>query len=55
MRLGDEEMEVSTGDCVVIPPPSPHKLWNPGPDPLALLCCSSPPYSHEDTVVTETT
>jgi mannose-6-phosphate isomerase-like protein (cupin superfamily) len=53
MRLRDEEVDVREGDCVVIPPGASHKLWNAGPAPLALLCCSSPPYSHEDTVVTE--
>ena len=53
LRLGDEEAGVSAGDCVVIPPGARHKLWNPGSEPLVLLCCSSPPYSHDDTVVTE--
>jgi mannose-6-phosphate isomerase-like protein (cupin superfamily) len=53
MRLRDEEVDVREGDCVVIPPGAPHKLWNAGQEPLVLLCCSSPPYSHEDTVVTE--
>ena len=49
MRLGDEESEVTAGDTVVIPPGTPHKLWNTGTDPLRLLCCCAPPYSHEDT------
>lgn len=51
MRLGDEESHVSAGDTVVIPPGTRHKLWNPGPEPLKLLCCCSPPYSHDDTVI----
>ena len=37
IRLGDDERAVRDGDCVVI----------------ALLCCCSPPYSHEDTVLLE--
>lgn len=53
MRLGDEENAVGPGDAVVIPPGTRHKLWNPGSDPLVLLCCSSPPYYDEDTVLTE--
>jgi mannose-6-phosphate isomerase-like protein (cupin superfamily) len=53
MRLGDEESDVRAGDTVVIPPGTPHKLWNPGPEPLVLLCCCSPPYSDEDTVLLE--
>jgi mannose-6-phosphate isomerase-like protein (cupin superfamily) len=52
MRLGDEEAEVAAGDCVVIAPGTPHKLWNAGPAPLVLLCCCAPPYSDDDTVMT---
>jgi mannose-6-phosphate isomerase-like protein (cupin superfamily) len=52
MKLGDEETEVSAGDTVVIPPGMPHKLWNTGAEPLKLLCCCAPPYSHEDTFLT---
>ena len=52
MRLGDEESDVSAGDTVVIPPGSRHKLWNTGTQPLKLLCCCAPPYSHEDTFLT---
>ena len=40
------------GDCVVIPPAAVHKLFNPGTEPLVLLCCCAPAYSHEDTVLT---
>ena len=53
MRLGEEEREVGAGDCVVIPPGTPHKLWSTGADPLVLLCACAPPYSHEDTVLLE--
>ena len=53
MRLGEDETEVSTGDCVVIVPGTPHKLWNPSSsEPLVLLCCCAPPYSDDDTVMT---
>ena len=53
MRLGDEERDVAPGDTVVIPPGTRHKLWNSGDEPLRLLCCCAPAYSHEDTVITE--
>lgn len=54
MRLGEDEQEVRPGDCVVIPPGVRHKLWNPSAEePLVLLCCCAPAYSHEDTVITE--
>jgi mannose-6-phosphate isomerase-like protein (cupin superfamily) len=52
MRLGDDEADVRTGDCVVIAPGTPHKLWNPGAEPLVLLCCCAPAYSDDDTVMT---
>jgi mannose-6-phosphate isomerase-like protein (cupin superfamily) len=52
MRLGDEEFDVTAGDCVVIPPGVRHKLWA-ADDELVLLCCSAPAYSHEDTVLLE--
>ena len=53
MKLGDEETAVAAGDSVVIPPGTPHKLRNPSAEPLKLLCCCAPPYSHEDTFLTE--
>lgn len=53
MKLGDEEREVRAGDTVVIPPGKPHKLWASAGGPLVLLCCCSPAYTHEDTVLME--
>ncbi len=51
-RLGAEEAEIGAGNAVVIPPGTPHKLWNTGAEPLVLLCCCAPAYSHDDTVLT---
>ena len=34
-------------------PGAEHKLFNTGDEPLVLLCCCSPAYSHDDTVLTE--
>jgi mannose-6-phosphate isomerase-like protein (cupin superfamily) len=53
MRLGDEEDDVRAGDAVVIPPGIRHKLFNTGTEPLVLMCCCAPPYTDEDTVLTE--
>jgi mannose-6-phosphate isomerase-like protein (cupin superfamily) len=53
LRIGAEERDVRPGDCAVIPPGAEHKLTNTGDEPLVLLCCCAPPYSHEDTVLTE--
>ncbi len=53
MRLGSEERPVRAGDCVVIAPGAAHKLWADELEPLILLCCCSPAYSHSDTVLLE--
>jgi mannose-6-phosphate isomerase-like protein (cupin superfamily) len=53
MRLGDDESEVGAGDCVVIPPGTPHKLWADDDAALVLLCACSPPYSDGDTELIE--
>ena len=53
MRLGDDESEVTAGDCVVIPPGTPHKLWADDDGPLVLLCACAPAYSDEDTEIIE--
>ena len=52
MKLGADEAAVRAGDCVVIAPGTEHQLVNTGSEPLVLLCCCAPPYSHEDTVIT---
>ncbi len=49
MTLGHERFAVAAGDTVCIPPGEPHGLENTGRQTLRLLCCCSPPYSHEDT------
>jgi mannose-6-phosphate isomerase-like protein (cupin superfamily) len=49
--LGDEEIEVHEGDTIYIPHGTPHKIANTGNVSLKILCCSSPPYSHDDTTL----
>jgi mannose-6-phosphate isomerase-like protein (cupin superfamily) len=53
MRLGDDESEIEAGDCVVIPPGTPHKLWADEGGPLVLLCACAPAYSDADTEMLE--
>ena len=54
MRLAGEERDVRPGDCVVIPPGTPHKIFNASQtDDLTLLCCCAPPYSDADTELLE--
>ena len=49
MTLGAERFAVGPGDTVCIEPGMPHCLENAGDEALCLLCCCSPPYSHDDT------
>lgn len=49
MQLGDEQLQVKAGDCICIPPNTPHRIESTGTEPLKILCCCSPAYAHEDT------
>lgn len=49
MTLGDEKFVVTKGDTIYIPPGMPHRIKNSGKGVLRILCCCSPPYSHNDT------
>ena len=49
MQLGEDKFEIRIGDTVTIPPGTAHAVENYGTEPLKILCCCSPPYSHEDT------
>lgn len=53
MRLGDEQFAVAAGDTVPIPPGTVHNVRNCGEDDLVILCCCSPAYSHDDTILAE--
>lgn len=51
MCLGDETFAVHEGDTICIPAGAPHKIKNSGANELKILCCSTPAYSHDDTVL----
>ena len=53
IRINGEVRDVTQGDAIAILPGQRHKLWNPGPEVLRLLCCCAPGYEHEDTRITE--
>ena len=53
MTLGDTCFPVTVGDTVLIAPGTPHSIEATGAEPLRILCCCSPPYSHEDTELLE--
>lgn len=49
MQLDNNLFDVTTGDCICIPPGTPHRIENTGKKDLKILCCCSPAYSHADT------
>jgi mannose-6-phosphate isomerase-like protein (cupin superfamily) len=48
MEVDGEERDVTAGDAILIPPGAWHTLVA-GEAGARLLCCCSPPYSHDDT------
>jgi mannose-6-phosphate isomerase-like protein (cupin superfamily) len=53
IRIEGVLREITVGDAVAISPGQRHKLWNTGSDTLRLLCCCSPAYEHDDTILTD--
>ena len=49
MEVDGDTRVVRPGDAVLIPPGAWHTLENTGTSELRILCCCSPPYSHDDT------
>ena len=49
MVRGNEIFAINPGDTICILPGTPHRVDNTGATELKILCCCSPPYSHEDT------
>jgi mannose-6-phosphate isomerase-like protein (cupin superfamily) len=49
MTLGHEELAVTVGDTVLIPPGTAHRIRNTGAEPLHILCACAPAYAHDDT------
>ncbi|NCC84766.1 MAG: cupin domain-containing protein [Clostridia bacterium] len=53
IRVNGESRDIGPGDAIGMLPGDVHKIWNTGEEPLQFLCCCTPPYEHEDTVMTE--
>jgi len=49
MEVDGDMRIIRPGDAVLIPPGAWHTLDNNGSSELRILCCCSPPYSHDDT------
>ncbi len=53
MNIGGELRDVVPSDAIAIPPGAVHTITNTGEELLRFLCCCSPGYEHEDTVLVE--
>lgn len=53
MHLGTAVFAIGRGDTVVIAPGTAHCVEASGAEPLRILCCCSPAYSHGDTELLE--
>lgn len=51
MIMDGEVRDVKTGDGIAILPGSRHRIKNVGTSDLVFLCCCSPAYTHEDTIL----
>ena len=53
IRVEGDVGVVAEGDGIIILPGQRHQIWNTGIDDLIFLCCCSPSYDDEDTVLSE--
>lgn len=53
MRFPGEVREVGPGDAIAIPPGRIHQITALDGPLLTFLCCCSPPYEHDDTVMVD--
>ena len=51
MSIAEEVREVKVGDAIAILPGSRHRIENVGASDLVFLCCCTPAYTHEDTIL----
>jgi mannose-6-phosphate isomerase-like protein (cupin superfamily) len=51
--VGSDRRVVGPDDGILIPPGTRHRIRNIGQEPLVFLCCCSPPYSHDDTILVD--
>ena len=49
MEVDGSTRHIRPGEAVLIPAGAWHTLENDGTSELRILCCCTPPYSHEDT------
>jgi mannose-6-phosphate isomerase-like protein (cupin superfamily) len=49
LEVDGETRRIRPGEAILIPAGAWHQLENDGTSELRILCCCSPPYSHDDT------
>lgn len=49
MTLNGRPIPLRAGDTLSIPAGTPHCIRNTGNEPLVILCCCAPAYTHSDT------
>jgi mannose-6-phosphate isomerase-like protein (cupin superfamily) len=47
-QAGEEQLEAGPGDIVIVPPHTPHKFTNRGPEPANLVCIHANPRFETD-------
>ena len=53
MTIGQQSRSVGSGDAIAIPPGEVHTILNSGAEQLVFLCCCTPAYENDDTVMVE--
>jgi mannose-6-phosphate isomerase-like protein (cupin superfamily) len=48
MLVGDEERTVDAGTLIFVPPDTDHAIRNPGPEPLAFVSATAPPFDPDE-------
>src|SRR5436305_7695940 len=51
MEIDGDRAPIGAGDVVLIPPGARHQISASADGPLRFLCCCSPPYRYEDTIL----
>ena len=51
MQIEDKKFPIQKGDSICIAPGEIHNVTNTELPDLVILCCCSPPYSHDDTEI----
>lgn len=51
--VNGEFRDIKVGDAIGMLPGDRHRIWNTGKEVLRFLCCCSPCYEHDDTIMVQ--